>query len=123
MYWGIYIMENVPSVFKEYVAMWKNYANFSDRTNVRGYWMAFLWNWVASFALGYIGNWLNATILATLYGVAALVPGLALSVRRLKDMGKPWQYIFFALIPIVGAIMLIVWLTKPSIPEDGTPVV
>lgn len=116
-------MDNVPSVFKEYVAMWKNYANFSDRTNVRGYWMAFLWNWAASLVLVLIGNIFDTTILSTLYGLAGLIPGLAIIVRRLKDMGKPWQYIFFLLIPLVGPILLIIWLTKPSIPEDGTPVV
>ena len=117
------IMERVPDVFKEYVAMWTNYINFNDRTTVRGYWMAILWNWVASLALGMIGNMFNITSLSTLYGLAALIPCLAIAVRRLKDMGKSWQYIFFLLIPIVGQIMLIIWLIKPSVADDGTPVV
>lgn len=110
-------------IFKEYLNMWKNYANFNDRTTVRGYWMAVLWNFVAAAIVSVIGNALGTAALSSLYALAALVPGLAISVRRLRDSGKEWTYILFALIPIVGAIMLIVQCCKPSIPEDGKPIV
>ena len=39
---------------KEYLDMWKNYANFSGRTSIRGYWMAFLFNVVVSTLIGFI---------------------------------------------------------------------
>ena len=41
---------------KEYLDMWKNYANFSGRTSVRGYWMAFLFNFIASAVFSIIGS-------------------------------------------------------------------
>ena len=110
-------------IFNEYIAMWKNYVNFNDRTNVRGYWMAWLWNFVASLVLVLLARLLNTTALSSLYALAALIPGLAISVRRLRDSGKQWTYLLFALIPIAGAIILIIQLCKPSIPDDGTPVV
>lgn len=116
-------MDHVPDIFKEYVAMWKNYVNFNDRTNLRGYWMAFLWSCVASLVLGFIGGIIGTTVLGMLYSLAALVPGIAIAIRRLRDMGKPWQYILFGLIPLVGAILLIVWMCQPSVADDGTPVV
>ena len=116
-------MDRVPDIFKEYIAMWTNYVNFNDRTTVRGYWMAVLWNVVAAMIVGLIGGIFHTTALSYLYSLAILVPGIAITVRRLKDMGKPWQYILFALIPLVGAILLIVWCCKPSVPDDGTPVV
>ena len=102
---------------KEYLDMWKNYANFSGRTSVRGYWMAILFNFIAATIIGFI----PIRILASLYALAVLIPGLALVVRRLRDAGKPWTCIFLSLIPLAGGIILIVLLCKPSAPIDAEP--
>lgn len=105
---------------QEYIAMWKNYANFNDRTTVRGFWMAFLFDFLAGIVLGVLTVILPFLgFLSAVYSLAALVPGLAICVRRLQDAGKAWYYIFFALIPLVGFIILIVFLCQPSIPDDG----
>ena len=106
---------------KEYLAMWKNYANFSDCTSVRGYWMAFLFNFLAGLVLGAIVAIIpDLAFISSLYALAALVPGLAICVRRLRDAGKPWPWLFISLIPIVGAIILIVMLCKPSVSNGAT---
>ena len=110
-------------IFKEYVAMWKNYINFSDRTTVRGYWMAFLWNFIAGLIVGTLAAVLKFSLLSYLYSLAIFLPSLAICVRRLRDMGKSWTTLFFLLIPIVGPILVIVWLCQPAIPADETPVV
>ena len=107
----------------EYLNMWKNYVNFSDRTTVRGYWMAFLFNFIASLIVGIISSLLGTELLSSLYSLAVLLPGLGLCVRRLRDAGKAWGWIFISLIPLVGTIILIVLLCKPSVPDDGIPVV
>lgn len=103
--------------------MWKNYVNFSDRTTVRGYWMAFLFNFIASVVVGLIAGLIGLEFLASLYSLAVLLPGLAICIRRLRAAGKAWGWIFISLIPLVGTIILIVFLCKPSIPDDGVPVV
>ncbi|MCI2047756.1 MAG: DUF805 domain-containing protein [Faecalibacterium sp.] len=108
-------------IFKEYFAMWNNYANFQDRTSLRGYWMAFLWNFVASLALGWIGTRTGATFFTTVYSLAVLVPTLAIEVRRLHDTGKHWAWIFINFVPIVGQIILIVFFCQPSVAPDGFP--
>ncbi len=36
------------------------------------------------------------------YGIAACLPGIAVTVRRLRDAGYNWPYIFVAFIPFVG---------------------
>ena len=107
----------------EYLNMWKNYVNFSDRTTVRGYWMAFLFNFIASLVIGLISGLIGLEFIASLYSLAVLLPGLGICIRRLRDAGKAWGWIFISLIPLVGTIILIVFLCKPSIPDDGTPVV
>lgn len=52
------------------------------------------------------------TSIASLYSLATLVPGLAVAWRRLHDIGKSGGYWFFILIPLVGPIILLVWLAK-----------
>lgn len=103
----------------EYIAMWKNFANFNDRTTVRGYWMAFLINFAISAVLSIIINFIpQLGFVSSLYSLAALIPGLAICVRRLNDSGRPWYNLFWAFLPIAGFIILIVKFCKPSIAEE-----
>lgn len=106
---------------QEYIAMWKNFANFKDRTTVRGYWMAFLFNFLASFVIGAICGLIPAlSFLATVYSIAVLIPSLAIMVRRLRDAGKSWGWIFISLVPLAGPIVLLVFLCKSSVAENPT---
>lgn len=101
----------------EYLDMWRHYADFSGRTTVRGYWMAFLFNWLAGVVLGVVVTVIPAlSFLSSLYTLAALVPGLALTIRRLRDGGNGWGWIFISMVPLVGWIILIVKLCKASVP-------
>ena len=56
--------------------------------------------------------------LSGLFSLATLIPGLALSVRRLHDIGKEGTYIFMGLIPIVGIFILIAAYCKPSVGDN-----
>ena len=44
-----------------------------------------------------------------LISLALLLPGLAVSVRRLHDTNRSGWWLLIALIPIIGIIILIVW--------------
>ena len=104
--------------------MWKNYVNFTDRTNKRGFWMAFLFNIIAIIILAILMQ--ISSIFVAVYGLYALamfLPYLAITVRRLRDAGKHWANIFWCFLPIAGAIILIVILCKPSLPDNGIRVV
>ncbi|EQC73193.1 Putative membrane protein (TMS3) [Streptococcus sp. HSISS3] len=48
------------------------------------------------------------------FGIAALLPGIAVTVRRLRDAGYNWAFIFIPLIPFVGGIIFIVLLCQPT---------
>ena len=54
-------------------------------------------------------------VLANLYLIAQIVPHLPLTVRRLRDSGKDWPWIFIGLIPVIGGIWMIVLLAQPSL--------
>lgn len=100
---------------QEYIDFWKNYFNFSGRTSRRGYWMAYLFNFLASFVIGFVAGFSGLDILATIYTYAIMIPSLAIGVRRLRDAGKHWAWIFINLIPLVGQIIFIVMLCQPSV--------
>ncbi len=107
----------------EYINYWKNYVNFSDRTTVRGYWMAFLFSFIAGLIVSAIVGVTELAFISTLWSLVNLLPNLGISVRRLRDAGKHWAWIFINLIPLIGQIIFIVMLCKRSVEDDGTPVV
>lgn len=98
---------------KEYLAMWKNYVNFTDRTSVRGYWIAVLFNLLISMGLGILSRFSNLFIhLASLYSLAIFIPGWAILIRRLRDAGKSWPWVFIMFVPVIGQIILLVFLCQ-----------
>ena len=69
--------------------------------------------------------WLNYANFHGRTSKKTFLPSLALGVRRLQDMGKPGTYMWFILIPLAGAIMLLIWFLQPGQPhanKDGEPV-
>ncbi|MCR5107892.1 MAG: DUF805 domain-containing protein [Lachnospiraceae bacterium] len=97
----------------------QKYVNFNGRARRSEMWWFVLFNFVVSFIVGMIGNAMGTTVLATLWTLAVFLPGLAVEIRRLHDIGKKWTWILFALIPVVGTIILIVWFCKDSDPGDN----
>ena len=60
------------------------------------------------------------TVIQSLFSLATLIPSIAVTVRRLHDIGKSGWFYFLILIPVVGSIILLVWECKDS--EPGTNV-
>lgn len=108
---------------QEYIAMWQNYFNFSDRTSVRGYWMVVLINIIVGMILGVIISAVpHLSFISGLYTLVTIIPGLALNVRRLRDAGKHWSCLFLCFIPLVGAIIVLVFLCRPTSNFEGQQV-
>jgi len=103
-------------VMTEFVNMWKNFINFSDRTTRRGYWMAFLFVVIFAVVISIIAVATGLEFLSWIFSAAIFIPSLSMQVRRLRDAGRFWLWIF---VPIVGFIFLFM----PSVPDDGVPVV
>lgn len=98
-----------------YLKCWRQYADFSGRARRKEYWMFVLFNAIFVFIATILDNILGLTIGELPYGViyllyllAVLVPGLAVSVRRMHDIGKSGWMILIAFIPIIGSIWLLV---------------
>jgi uncharacterized membrane protein YhaH (DUF805 family) len=90
----------------------QNYVNFQDRAQRSAYWY-----WVLfAFIVGTVANILDTVIfrgwfspLSILTTLVLILPGIAVSVRRLHDMDRSGWWMLLLFIPIVGAIILIIW--------------
>ena len=85
-----------------YFKVLQNYATFSGRARRSEYWYFFLFNMIISFVLGFIGGLTEMIFLGNIYSLAVLIPGIAVGVRRMHDVGKSG---WFLLIPIYNLIL------------------
>ncbi len=88
--------------------VYSNYANFSGRARRSEYWWWLLFQVVISVVLT-LAEGGTTGVIGMIWSLANLIPGIAVGVRRLHDLGKSGWYLLIALIPLVGAIVLIVW--------------
>jgi len=98
-----------------FVAAWQRSFDYTGRSKRPEYW----WFYLANFLLALLLSLLSKASdfvgwFLSVYVLASIVPTLPLTIRRLRDAGKEWPWIFIGLIPIVGGIWLIVLLCQPS---------
>jgi uncharacterized membrane protein YhaH (DUF805 family) len=114
---------------KWYFKVLKQYADFSGRARRKEYWMFILFYMIFGTVAMILDKMLGTTFRTTfsfsgqplgygwiylIYILATILPALAVGVRRLHDIGKSgWNYLL-GLIPLVGAIILLVWACKES---------
>ena len=118
-------------MIEAYKKFWKGYVDFEGRSTRSDYWFVYLVDVLITFAyfllqavFGGLVAVTESSFLAVIslillliffaYGIAACLPGIALTVRRLRDAGYNWPYIFVTFIPFVGPIIFIVLLCKPT---------
>ena len=109
---------------KWYIKVLKNYVTFSGRARRKEFWMFILFNAIFAFVAMMLDKLCGTTFkfemhgmtfpmsygwIYVIYGIAVLLPSLAVWVRRLHDIGKSGWLVLISFIPIVGAIILLVW--------------
>jgi len=111
-----------------YLMALKRYAEFNGRSRRKEYWMFTLFNivfvcipYIAGMALMANQNSVGMVLmgLVLIYDLAVLIPCLAVSVRRLHDIGKSGWWILIALVPFVGGIVLLVFMCMEGQPGDN----
>jgi uncharacterized membrane protein YhaH (DUF805 family) len=93
------------------------YADFEGCASRPEFWWWVLFTVVASAALRSVSYGLSAA-----FGLATLVPGIAVAARRLHDTDRSGWLQLLWFIPIVGWIILIIWCAEPGKPNRyGSP--
>ena len=106
-----------------YLHVLKNYATFSGRARRKEYWMFFLISALISIVLTRLDILLGtysveyeAGLFSGLYSLLILIPSIAVVVRRLHDTDRSGWWILISLIPLIGVIVLFVFICLDSQP-------
>ncbi|MBT5891933.1 MAG: DUF805 domain-containing protein [Chromatiales bacterium] len=109
-----------------YIDVLKKYAVFSGRARRKEYWMFILISTIITLVLSVIevAASLNdpATgpgLISGLYSLAVFIPSIAVLVRRLHDTDRTGWLLLLLLVPLIGAIVLIVFLATDSSAGDN----
>ena len=120
-------------MFSAYAKFWKGYVDFTSRSSRSDYWWPVLVNVIIGFLAGLLILLIGAStgfdpnistgtltmILIVLFALgvyilAILLPSIAILVRRLRDAGFHWAYVFLALIPYLGGFALFIMSLMPT---------
>ena len=84
-------------------------ADFKGRASRSEYWWFALFVVLVSIAAGLLGDAANALVT-----LALLLPYIAVSARRLHDVGRSgwWQLVWY--IPLIGLLVMIIWCVQDS---------
>jgi uncharacterized membrane protein YhaH (DUF805 family) len=112
--WPRFITRERPMNFTQAITSgFQNYVNFSGRAVRSEFWYWVLFAIIVSVVAKLIDLALfsssDLSPISALVGLALFLPGLAITVRRLHDGDRSGWWILLNLIPLIGAIVLIVW--------------
>lgn len=93
--------------------------NFEGRAHRTAYWMFVLFYLIFYLVAATIDGLLDTEFVTSLYSLALLLPSLSVGARRLHDTGRTGWWQLLVLIPLLGAIVLIVFLAQDSEPGDN----
>jgi uncharacterized membrane protein YhaH (DUF805 family) len=106
-----------------YLEVLKKYAVFGGRARRKEYWMFVLINLVITVVLilidiliGTFSPQTGVGLLSGLYSLAVLIPFITVTVRRLHDTGRSGWSMLIGLIPIIGGIVLLIFMVQDSQP-------
>ena len=125
-------------MFKSYFTAWKKAFKFQGRSTRKDYWFFLLINFFIVLLLlifNAIQNVLRTysfssgndflQILSNFITILSFIPAiillgsiwvsLPLTIRRIRDVGMKWQWIFLVLIPYIGPIFVLIFLTRTSV--------
>ena len=95
----------------------ERYAQFEGRSGRAEYWWFVLANFLISIVLNGLGRAMTLfAIVGFFVSLALIIPGLAVAVRRLHDTDRSGWWLLIVLVPLVGWIILIVFLATDSTP-------
>jgi len=93
-----------------YPQFWTQSFDFEGRTSRIDYWKIVLVNLI----IGGVLSKVSPSAVYFVFAVASICPGLAMNIRRIRDTGRSWQWIFISLIPFVGVLWLLWIELQPS---------
>jgi uncharacterized membrane protein YhaH (DUF805 family) len=109
-----------------YFEAFKKYAVFQGRSGRKEYWFFVLFNIIVSAALAFLDR-ITVTfvadtgfgILSAVFTLAVILPGIAVSVRRLHDTGRSGWWFLVTIVPVLGFFLFIYFMVLESDPGSN----
>jgi uncharacterized membrane protein YhaH (DUF805 family) len=109
-----------------YLEVLKKYAVFEGRARRKEYWYFQLFNFLISLALGFVDMFTGffdpetgLGFFSGIYALGVMIPGIAVSIRRLHDTGRSGWWLLINLVPLLGSIVFIYFTVLDSIPGSN----
>ena len=103
-----------------YLKVLQNFLVFSGRARRKEYWMFTLINFLITIGIGMAESMIGLPgTLSSFYALVILIPSIAVGVRRLHDTGRSAWWLLIVLLPLVGAIVLLVFMVLDSEPGSN----
>ncbi|MGM0214458.1 DUF805 domain-containing protein [Enterococcus sp. AZ109] len=111
-----------------YKKFWGNFGNFRGVTGRKDYWLASIANSLVLLAMAILlilvryGSILSLIIvvITVLFSLIVLFGSLTMQVRRLRDAGFHWAWMFIGLLPYIGSVVSIVLVCMPTKQQPKT---
>ena len=97
----------------------KKYADFNGRARRQEYWLFFLLNIILFFAVTILTAFSEIFGILYFYTLGFIIPSIAVTVRRLHDINRSGLWLFLALVPLIGPIVLFIWYVTDGTPGDN----
>jgi uncharacterized membrane protein YhaH (DUF805 family) len=108
---------DLGKIMNWYLEVLKKYAVFDGRARRKEYWFFVLFNLIVALVLAFLDGMIGTFDAETGYGVlsgvymlAVIIPGIAVTIRRLHDSDRSGWWWLICFIPLIGAIVLIVFM-------------
>lgn len=96
----------------------KRYTKFEGRASRSEFWYWVLSTFIIGFVIGFVGVLTvgeeGTNVIVNILQLALLLPGLAVAVRRLHDTGRSGWNLLWPFLPLIGAIILIIFYCQAS---------
>lgn len=92
----------------------KKYTDFSTRSRRKDYWMFLLFYIIFYVVAIIIDGVLGTMFISALFALAMIIPSISVAARRLHDTGRTGWWQLIVLLPIIGTIILIIFLVQDS---------
>lgn len=90
------------------------YAQFSGRASRSEYWWFVLTSVLVITAAAIVGGAIGSVVVTSLAYLFLIIPGIAVSVRRLHDTNRSGWFLLLNLVPLIGSILIFIWSVTPG---------
>jgi uncharacterized membrane protein YhaH (DUF805 family) len=97
-----------------YLEAFRKYADFGSRSRRKEYWFFVLFTFLISLGVGVVDAVAGLGFLMIIYMLAVLIPGIAVTIRRLHDTGRSGWWILINFVPVIGFLVLLFFMVQDS---------